>query len=354
MHSALKLNVPPIPIVGAFQPSGIARAVGERAFHRIPVKARIIDITHIAELAEDGRACPRLGGGDRLLAGNAAVDEVLLLLGALVELDGGFVKFEIGVERVQTRLEAVVFLLRWIEAIIFTDGRGDLLHLTERRVIQLLADFRVRLHAFAKPHGDTAAVDCDDTFRAVEDRAPRAEGVVIDDRAICKNELHAELTAAAVQRIDGIRLFGADDFHRAGLVQIKPPLGDIQMVRAPVAVVTRAVVVVETPEHRVELVDATRCALVGIRRPRSRAEPHIPIDIRIRGGFRRDVLNLPFTATPLREETMRMGRTTEVRGEVRDVRVVLRGGIAVVAIDIFDLADKAVADDHAGRAELAP
>ena len=55
MNYALKLNVPSIPVVGAFQPGGIARAVGERAFDWIPVEARVIDVAHVAELAEDGR-----------------------------------------------------------------------------------------------------------------------------------------------------------------------------------------------------------------------------------------------------------------------------------------------------------
>ena len=354
MNYALKLNVPPIPVVGAFQPGGIARAVGERAFDGIPVEARVIDVAHVAELAEDGRAGARLGGGNRGLAGNAAFDEVLFLKRALVELHRGVGQFEIGVERVETRLQAVVLLLRRIEAVVFADGRGDLLHLAERRVVQLLADLRVRLDATAEPDGDAATVDRDDALRAVEDRAPCAEGVVVDDRAVFKNEFHAELAAAAVQRIARIRLFGADDLHRAGLVQIKAPLGDVQMMRAPVAVVARAVVVVETPEHRIELVDAARRALVRIRRPRGGAEPHVPIDVRIRGGFRRDVLDLVFGAIPLREEAMRMGGAAEIRGEVRDIRVVLRGGVAVVAIDIFDLADETVADDHARRAEFTP
>ena len=87
--------------------------------------------------------------------------------------------------------------------------------LTERRILELLADLRGRLDALSEPYGDAPAVDGDYAFRPVEDRAPRAERIVLQDDAVRKHELHAELAAPAVERIRGVRLIGADDLHGA-------------------------------------------------------------------------------------------------------------------------------------------
>ena len=147
--------------------------------------------------------------------------------------------------------------------------------------------------------------------------------------------------------------FGADDLDRAGLVEVEAPLGDVEVVGAPVAVVAGAVVVVEAPEHRVELVDAAGRALVGVGRPGGRAEPHVPVDVGVGGRLGRDGLRLVGRVVPQAEEAVRVRGAAEVGVEVGDVGVVLRGGVAVVAVDVLDVADEAVADDHRGRAELA-
>ena len=49
----LEFNVPAVAVNGTLQPGGIASVVGEGAFDRIPVEARIINITHIAQLTEN-------------------------------------------------------------------------------------------------------------------------------------------------------------------------------------------------------------------------------------------------------------------------------------------------------------
>ena len=49
-----------------------------------------------------------------------------------------------------------------------------------------------------------------------------------------------------------------------------------------------------------------------------------------------------------------MGGSAEVGGEIRDIGIILSGSVSVIAVDILDLSDAAVADDHAGGAELAP
>ena len=177
---------------------------------------------------------------------------------------------------------------------------------------------------------------------------------MINNGAVFEDELHAELTASAVHRVHRMRFLGADHLHRTGFVEVKTPLGDVEVMRTPVAVVAGAVVVVETPEHRIEGIDAAGSALVGIGRPRRRAQPHIPVDILVRGGFDGDGLDLFRRAVPAAEEAVRMGGTAQIGGEIGNVGIVLRGSVAVVAVDVFDVADEAVADDHAGGAEFAP
>ena len=157
-----------------------------------------------------------------------------------------------------------------------------------------------------------------------------------------------------MQRIGRMGLVGTDHLHRAGLVKIKTPLRDVKMVGAPVSIVAGSVIVVKTPEHRIKIGDLAGCALVGIGRPGRRTEPHVPVDILVGRGFRGDVLNLLFRSVPLAEEAMRMRGTAKIRGEVGDIRIVLGGRVAVVAVNILDVADETVADDHAGGAEFAP
>ena len=158
-----------------------------------------------------------------------------------------------------------------------------------------------------------------------------------DDRAVREDELHVLLAAAAVDRVLRVRRVGADDLHRAGLVEAEGPLGDVEVVGAPVAVVAGAEVVVEAPEHRVEGVDAARRALVGVGRPRRGAEPHVPVHVGVRGALGLGVVDVG-------EEAVGLRGAAEERGV---------GALAVVAVDVLHVADEAVADDHAGRAELA-
>ena len=176
---------------------------------------------------------------------------------------------------------------------------------------------------------------------------------MVDRCAAVHDEAHARLAASAVERVGRMRLVGSHDLHRPGLVEAETPLGDVEVVCAPVAVVAGAVVVVEAPEHRVELVYATRRALVGVGRPWRRPEPHVPIDVLVWRGLRGDVLDCPLRVVPLAEEAVRVGGAAEIVVELGDVGVVLRGGVAVVAIDELDVADQAVADDHRGCAEFA-
>ena len=128
----------------------------------------------------------------------------------------------------------------------------------------------------------------------------------------------------------------ANDLNRTRLIHIKAPLRDIEVVSTPVAVVARAQVIIETPEHRIELIHATRRELVRVRTPHRGSQPHIPIDIRVRRTFRRRVLRHV-------EEAHGVSRSAE-----------LLSAAAIVRVHILHIADETIADNHAGGAEFAP
>ncbi len=241
---------------------------------------------------------------------------------------------------VERLVERVVLLHRRVRAVVLADRGGDELVRHEGGVVDRLADLRRRLdRARTLPDRDLAAVDGDDAVRAVEHRPPDAERTVVElDVAVglLENHPHAELAAAAVEEVRRVRLVRADDLHWTGLVQVETPLGDVQVVGAPVAVVPRAQVVVKAPEHRIELVHPARRKLVRIRTPRRRPEPHVPVAVRVRRAFRRRVFGHV-------EEAHRVGRTAQ-----------LLPADAVVRVHVHDIADEAVAHDHAGGAEVAP
>ena len=126
------------------------------------------------------------------------------------------------------------------------------------------------------------------------------------------------------------------------------------MMGAPVTVVTGTVVIIEPPEHGVELSDTAGGALVGVGGPGGRAEPHIPIHIGVGGGFCFDGLCFSSGPVPLAEEAVGMRGAAQVGGEVGDIFVVLSGGVAIVAVDPLYIADESVTDDHTGGAEFPP
>ena len=84
IKSKSEFDFPALAIHSAFQPAGIAGAVGKCAFDRIPIEAGIVHIAHIAKTAEDGRTRAGFRRTDRFFAADAAIDEVLFLQGTLV------------------------------------------------------------------------------------------------------------------------------------------------------------------------------------------------------------------------------------------------------------------------------
>ena len=70
----------------AAEPVLVARAVRERHLRRIPVEARVVQVAHVHELAEDARPRTHLVVRDRVLALRDARDEVLHLVARLVEV----------------------------------------------------------------------------------------------------------------------------------------------------------------------------------------------------------------------------------------------------------------------------
>ena len=91
---------------------------------------------------------------------------------------------------------------------------GDRLHPGKVVLFNGFADSGGGFHSFAQPDGDASTVHSDDTFGTVKDGSPESEGVVGNGASVFKDELHSELTASAVERIDRVRFFGADDLHR--------------------------------------------------------------------------------------------------------------------------------------------
>ena len=153
-----------------------------------------------------------------------------------------------------------------------------------------------------------------------------------------EEHLHAELTASAVEEVRRIRLVGADDLVRTVIIHVHAPLGDVEMVCAPVAVVSGTDIVVKAPEHRIELVHTLRRELVRVRTPLGRTEPHVP------AGFAELLIAVALCCCIRRDikEADGMGRPAE-----------LLAADAVVGVHVLEVADEAVADDHDCRAELA-
>ena len=153
---------------------------------------------------------------------------------------------------------------------------------------------------------------------------------------LLEEHLHTELTATAVIKVGGVRLTRGDDLVGTGLVHIETPLGDIEVVSTPVAVVPRADIVVEAPEHRIEIVYAAGSELIGIGAHLRRTEPHLPIDVGIGLALARGILRIV-------PETYGMGRSTE-----------LLTAAAVVGVYILDIADNTAANERNRIAEFAP
>ena len=125
--------------------------------------------------------------------------------------------------------------------------------------------------------------------------------------------------------IDELRAFGgfvvilwSDDFHRAVQVFAEAPLGDVDVMRTPVADHAAAVLAGHAPGWEV-IVNAARAQHAAVGRQRGRAAPHVPVEAGFHGFF-----------------GIRIGF----------------GGIAELRLHALDLADDAVADDFAGDAEF--
>ena len=291
-------------------------------------------------MAQRAAAAAGLGGGDRLLAREVALEEVLDLVGRPVELHRRRVEREARGDCREGGVEGVVLLLLGVRAVVLADRGGDEAVRAEGAGLDLGADLGVRDDGpGAGPDRDLAAVHGDDAVRAVEDRAPHAERAVVElDVAVrCAEEHpHAELAASAVEEVGRVRLVGADDAVGAAPVHADAPLRDVEVVRAPVTVVAAADVVVEAPEHRPELVDAARGELVGVGPPLRGPQPHVPVDV----GVRRALLLRVRGVVP---------EADGVRGAAE-----LLAAATVVGVDELHVADAAVARDHARGAEDGP
>ena len=151
---------------------------------------------------------------------------------------------------------------------------------------------------------------------------------------LLEEHLHTVLAARTVEKVGRVRLVGADDLVRTRAVHINAPLRDIEVVSAPVAVVPGSDIVVKAPEHRIELVDAARSELIGIRTPLGRTKPHIPIAIGIGRAFGCGIFRLV-------EEAHGMARTAK-----------LLAADTEVGVDVLHIANAAVAYNHARHPEL--
>ena len=323
-------------------------AVGELHLVGIPVETGVVDVAHVAELAEHGSARADFGGRNRLLAGNRALDKVKNLVFALVKLDGSLVE---GIDTLDVGDGS-------LEPGVLLDGRGRTVigagvarfenaSLESAELVDRLADIGSRLYRRTFPDGDFSSVHRDDTLRSVENGTPDAERPVIKlDIAVrlFKEHFHPVLTATAVIKVCRMGFLGTDDAIRAGVVHIKPPLRDVEMVSAPIAVVSETCFIVEAPEHRIPAMNAgnLRVLVISRRKPVGigsifrRTEPHIPINIGIRTAFFGGLLWIL-------EEPERMRRSAE-----------FLSGDTVVGVDIKNIADKSVSYDHGGCPENIP
>jgi hypothetical protein len=111
-------DLPTIATIITLKRNSAASAVSELHLYGIPVKTGIIDVAHIAKLAEDGSARSYFGGGDCRLAGDCALNKIEHLVLALVKLNWR------GVERVNaldggnSALKAFILLNRSRSSII--------------------------------------------------------------------------------------------------------------------------------------------------------------------------------------------------------------------------------------------
>lgn len=115
------------------------------------------------------------------------------------------------------------------------------------------------------------------------------------DFAVFAEEGNAFALAIVVERdaagVDELRaissvfiIFRGDDFHRAVLVFAKAPLGDVDVMRTPVANHAAAVFAGHAPSGEV-IVNATWAEDAAVRSQRGRAAPHVPVEAGLHGFF---------------------------------------------------------------------
>ena len=264
------------------------------------------------------------------------------MVGALVEIGLADNLGVIGLDLIKSLGELVILLGCRGSTVILADRFDNDLAPHIGEIFKPLADGGIRLlgrGVETDPDGNLTAVDGNDTVRTVKDRSPNAKRSVIELNIavrLLEDHLHTELAATAVVKIGGIGFERRNDLVGAGLIHIETPLGDVEVVGAPVAVVPGADIVVEAPEHRIEMVYAAGSELIGIGAHLRGAEPHLPIDVGIGLTFCRRILRIV-------PETHGMGRTAE-----------LLTAAAVVRVDILYIADKTAANERNRVAEFAP
>ena len=160
----------------------------------------------------------------------------------------------------------------------------------------------------ANPDGEFAAVDIDSAFFSDEGDAVAA-GV-------------AKFDAGGVANYDAGRnagFSGRDDFGGTRFIESEAPLGDVEVVSAPVGDAATAVFAVVAPVWEV-VVNAARTENGVVGAFGCGAEPEVPVEAGFKWFF----------------------------GEIAEL-----AGAADADIDILDFADAAVADEFAGGAEFA-
>ena len=272
----------PRTAVVARQPFRIAGAAGEFELRRIPLEVLPVVVHLVHQVAADGRAAAHLFAGDGLLARGHAVQEIGEVVLADVQLDLRILQKS---------------LLRLLHLCGTGGAFAPFLIAVEKGGDHLAAAFEREL----------AAVDLDFAFGAIE---VHADAVLVFDH----HPVGVDQGRAAV----GAGLGRRQRFHGPARIHAQAPLGDVQMVGAPVAYHAAAEFLVVTPVREV-LVHPAR-AEDGIVRPHRRgADPHVPVQSRFHRFLR------------------------QIAGDAR---------AAEAALDALDLADDAVLHQFAGDAEL--
>ena len=284
MKNELKFGITldfPVAAILAGEPFGVAPA-HEGVLGGVPLEAGSMPVAEVHEVAGDGAAGSDAGVADGLLAALHAGDEVGDLVLALVEGD-------------LLVLEEVTFG----EGDFAIDGSAGGL---------LLAVEGVDFFA-AEAEGKFATTDIHLALGAVEGAAVTAFRVG-EHRTAGVNEL-----SAAFCRLE---ILGGFHLHGAVFIHAEAPLGDVDVMRAPVGDHAAAEFAGLAPV-REGFAFADRAEFVVEGHERGRAAPHVPVE----------AFGLRFFGVGVR-----------------------RGGIANTNGDAFDLADDTVANEFAGDAEL--